>query len=306
MSRYIARRLLQAVIVLFGIMTIVFFLMRLTGDPAIVMMPPDASTEMIEAYRKAMGLDRPLLVQYWSYLTHAVRGDFGKSLRFREPALSLVLERFPASIQLAFAALVMSLLVGIPVGLFSAVRRNTVADSLFRLVALLGQSMPSFWLGIVLILFFAVQKRLLPSSGYGTWQHLVLPAFALGTRPLALFIRLSRSSLLDALGEDYMRTARAKGLRETVVIYRHGLKNALIPLITVVGLELPMLLSGAIIIETIFAWPGIGRLAIQSISYRDYPVVLATVVMSGAMFIAGNLLVDLCYGYVDPRIRYEG
>ena len=306
MTAYLVRRLLQSVLVLFGIVTIVFFLMRLTGDAAVIMTSPDASTEEIEIYRKAMGLDRPLHVQYVTFIAHAVRGDFGKSLRFREPALGLVVERLPKSLQLALAALAFGLAIGIPVGLFAALRRNTVPDSVFRFVALLGQSMPTFWLGIVLILIFAVRLDLLPSSGHGDWRHLIMPAVTLGSHRVALFIRLSRSSLLEVLGEDYVRTARAKGLPEYQVLSRHAVRNALIPLVTVIGLQLPFLLSGAIITESIFAWPGIGRLAITSISWRDYPVVLATVFVSGVIFVAGNLVADICYSYIDPRIKYEG
>lgn len=303
MRAYIIRRLLQSVAVIFGIITVVFFLMRLSGDPAYIMLPPDAGAEEIANFRRVHGLDQPLPVQYWKYLSNAVRGNLGNSLRYETSALHLVLERLPASIQLAVSALAVSLFVGIPTGLFAAVRRNSVPDNVFRLVALLGQSMPSFWLGIMLILFFAVRLQILPSSGYGGWKFLILPAITLGAHGLALFIRISRSSLLDVLGEDYIRTARAKGFGELHVILRHGLKNALIPILTVVGLELTSLLSGAIITETIFAWPGIGRLAIQSISYRDYPVVLATVVVTGLIYISGNLLVDICYSYIDPRIR---
>jgi ABC-type dipeptide/oligopeptide/nickel transport system permease component len=304
-ATYIVRRLLQSLVVLFGILTAVFFLVRLAGDPAIAMMPPDATAEMLERYRKATGLDQPLVVQYAKYLANAVQGDFGQSLRYRESALSLVLDRLPASIQLALAAFAVGFFVGVPTGLFSAVRRDSIPDNVIKMAALLGQSMPSFWLGIMLILFVTVQLRVLPSSGYGGWRYLILPAISLGAYRVALFIRLSRSSLLEVLGQEYIRTARAKGLREVSVIFRHGLRNALIPLITVIGLQLSSLLSGGIITETIFAWPGMGRLAVQSISYRDYPVVLAVVVVTGAIYILGNLLVDICYCYIDPRIRYD-
>ena len=305
MQAFIARRLLQSVVVLLGIITLVFFLMRLAGDPAVIMMPAEASAEQIDAYRKAMGLDRPLAEQYWTYLTNVVRGDFGMSLRFRQPAMELVLERVPATIQLAVSALAVGMLVGIPMGFFSALRRETVVDSLFKALALLGQSMPGFWLGIMLILVLSLHLGLFPTGGRGDPSYLVLPAITLGANAMASIARLTRSAMLEIIHKDYIRTARSKGLPERLILFRHAFKNAAIPVVTIMGIQLGGLLGGAVVTETVFSWPGIGRLAINSIYNRDYAVVQAAVFMTAVFFVFINFVVDLVYGFLDPRIRYS-
>ncbi len=316
MATYLFRRFWQSLLVLFGISLIVFILLHLSGDPAILMMPPDATKEDIENFRKLMGFNDPLFVtwppwrimtgtQYGRFVGGVVRGDFGNSFRHQQPALGLVLERMPATIRLTLAAMGIAVCVAIPVGILSAVKRNTVLDHLGMLMALLGQSMPVYWLGIMFILLFAVRLNLFPAFGSGTWQHLVLPAVTLGAFSMARIARLTRSGMLEVLGQEYIRTARAKGVRDLTVILKHALKNAAIPVITVIGLDLGTLLGGAVITETIFAWPGVGRLAIQAIANRDYPVVQAAVFILAAIFVLINFLVDVLYSYVDPRVAYK-
>jgi peptide/nickel transport system permease protein len=303
MKTFLLRRLLQSLVVLLGVSFVVFFILFLTGDPAAVMLPPEASAEDIQRFRESMGFNDPFFVQYGRFLFGAVRGNFGTSIRHGEPAFTLVVDRMPATFELAGAALVIALLLAIPAGIVSAVRRNTVVDYVSTVVALLGQSMPTFWLGIMLILFFSVQFQVLPSSGRGTWQHLVLPAITLGLFTTARITRLTRSGMLEVLNQDYIRTARAKGVSDPPVVWKHALKNAAIPIVTIVGIELGTLLGGSVITETIFAWPGVGRLSVQAIYNRDYPVVQAAVFLLAATFIVVNLLVDLVYTYLDPRIR---
>ncbi len=303
MKTFFLRRLLQSLVVLLGVSFVVFFILFLTGDPAAVMLPPEASAEDIRNFRESMGFNDPFFVQYGRFLVGALRGNFGTSIRHGEPAFGLVVERMPATFELAGAALVIALLLAIPAGFVSAVRRNTVVDYISTVVALLGQSMPTFWLGIMLILFFSVQFQVLPSSGRGTWQHLVLPAITLGLFTTARITRLTRSGMLEVLNQDYIRTARAKGVSDPPVVWKHALKNAAIPIVTIVGIELGTLLGGSVITETIFAWPGVGRLSVQAIYNRDYPVVQAAVFLLATTFILVNLLVDLVYTYLDPRIR---
>jgi ABC-type dipeptide/oligopeptide/nickel transport system permease component len=250
-----------------------------------------------------MGFDDPLPVQYWRFLRGAVRGDFGNSLRHDEPALPLVWQRLPATIELTAFALGIALLLAIPVGIVSAVFRNTPIDYASTTFALVGQAMPTFWLGIMFILVFSVALQLLPSSGRGTWRHLLLPALTLGLFTTARIMRLTRSGMLEVLGQDYVRTARAKGANERGVVWKHALKNAGIPVVTIVGLELGTLLGGAVITETIFAWPGVGRLSVQAIYNRDYPLVQAAVFVLASTFVVINLAVDVLYTYLDPRIR---
>jgi len=300
---YLVRRLLQSLLVLFGVSFVVFAILFLTGDPAAVLLPPEATAEDIRRFREAMGLDDPFLVQYARWLAGAVRGDFGTSIRHGEPAFRLVLERMPATLELAGAGLALALALAVPAGVVSAVRRNTPLDYLATVVALLGQSMPTFWLGIMLILLFSVQLNLLPSSGRGSLEHLVLPALTLGLFTTARITRLTRSGMLEVLGQDYVRTARAKGVAEPPVVWKHAFKNAAIPIVTIVGLELGTLLGGSVITETIFAWPGVGRLSVQAIYNRDYPVVQAAVFLLASTFVVINLLVDVVYTYLDPRIR---
>jgi peptide/nickel transport system permease protein len=315
MTRYLARRFWQSLLVLFGISLIVFFILHLTGDPAVLLMPPDATKEDIENYRKLMGFNDPLFLRWppWQYLdppwlfladtqygrffTGAMRGDFGMSFRHQQPALGLVLERMPATIQLTLAAMAIAVCVAIPVGILSAVRRNSAMDHTGMVMALLGQSMPVYWLGIMLILLFAVRWNLLPAFGTGSLRHLILPSMTLGAFSMARIARLTRSGMLEVLGQEYVRTARAKGLSEIRVILKHSLKNAAIPVITVIGLDLGTLLGGAVTRRP-FCLAGRGRLAVQAIANRDYPVVQAAVFTLASIFVIINFLVDVLYTYV--------
>jgi peptide/nickel transport system permease protein len=303
MNAFLARRLAQALVVVLGVSFVVFFILHLTGDPALLLLPPDATAEEIRNFREAMGFNDPFLVQYWRFLRGAVQGNFGESLRHGQPAMRLVLERLPATFELAGAAMLIALCVAIPAGILSAVRRNTASDYCSTVVALLGQSMPTFWLGIMLILVFSVWLRVLPSSGRGDLEHLLLPAVTLGLFTTARMMRLTRSGMLEVLGQDYIRTARAKGLGEPPVVWKHALRNAAVPIVTIAGLELGALLGGSVVTETIFAWPGVGRLSVQAIYNRDYPVVQAAVFVLATTFVVVNLLVDLVYTSLDPRIR---
>jgi peptide/nickel transport system permease protein len=303
MKVYLFRRFLQSLLVLLGVSFVVFGILFLTGDPALILLPPDASIEDIAKFREQMGFNDPFLVQYGRFLAGALRGDFGQSVRHGEPAFDLVMERMPATFELSGAALALALCLSIPAGIISAVRRNTVLDYISTVVALLGQSMPTFWLGIMLILLFSVQFNILPSSGRGGWQHIVLPAVTLGLFTTARITRLTRSGMLEVLNQDYIRTARAKGVANPPVVWKHALKNAAIPIVTIVGIELGTLLGGSVITETIFAWPGVGRLSVQAIYNRDYPVVQAAVFTLAATFVLVNLVVDVLYTYLDPRIR---
>jgi ABC-type dipeptide/oligopeptide/nickel transport system permease component len=303
MTVYVTRRLAQALIVLLGISVVVFVILHLTGDPTVLMLPPDVTAEEVARFRKAMGFDDPLPVQYWRFLRGVLQGNFGNSLRHDEPALGLVWERMPATLELTVVALAVALLLAIPAGIVSAIFRNTAVDYVSTVVALVGQAMPTFWLGIMLILVFAVGLQVLPSSGRGSFLNLILPALTLGLFTAARTMRLTRSALLEVLGQDYVRTARAKGVAERGVVWKHALRNASIPVITIVGLELGTLLGGAVITETIFAWPGVGRLSVQAIYNRDYPLVQASVFVLASTFVLVNLAVDLVYTYLDPRIR---
>jgi peptide/nickel transport system permease protein len=303
MSTFLVRRLLQSLVVLFGVSFVVFAILHLTGDPALVLLPPDASAEDVRRFRELMGFNDPFLVQYGRFLTGALHGDFGQSVRHGEPAFGLVVERMPATFELAGAALLLALGLSIPAGILSAVRRNSLLDYVATVVALFGQSLPTFWLGIMLILLFSVQFHLLPSSGRGTLEHLILPAVTLGLFTTARITRLTRSGMLEVLNQDYIRTARAKGVSDSPVVWKHALKNAAIPIVTIVGIELGTLLGGSVITETIFAWPGVGRLSVQAIANRDYPVVQAAVFLLASTFVLVNLLVDVVYTYLDPRIR---
>ena len=303
MKTFLLRRLWQSLVVLLGVSFVVFLILHLTGDPALVLLSPEATAEDVRRFRDAMGFNDPFIVQYWRFLTGALHGDFGQSVRHGEPAFGLVLERLPATFELAGAALLLALVLSIPAGIVSAVRRNTVVDYVSTVIALLGQSMPTFWLGIMLILLLSVQLQWLPSSGRGGWEHLVLPAVTLGLFTTARITRLTRSGMLEVLNQDYIRTARAKGVSNPPVVWKHALKNAAIPIVTIVGIELGTLLGGSIITETIFAWPGVGRLSVQAIYNRDYPIVQASVFLLATTFVVVNLLVDVVYTYLDPRIR---
>ena len=289
--------------VVWGVSLIAFALTHLSGDPAALLLPPSATLEDIELFRHASGLDRPLPVQYADFLAHAVRGDFGRSIRYGEPALGLVLDRLPATLELSAAALALALIIAVPLGIVAAVRRGSAIDQAGLLLSLIGQSFPVFWLGIVLIMFFAEDLRWLPASGRGDLAHLALPAVALAAYTIAIVSRLLRSALIDILSADFIRTARAKGLSGRVVLVRHALKNAALPVVTVIGLQVGTLLGGAVVTEEVFAYPGMGRLALQAISNRDFAVVQAFVVVMAVLITVLNILVDLMYTQLDPRVR---
>ena len=304
MAAYLARRLLFSVVILWGAVTIVFVVLRLVpADPALLILGSDATQEEVETLRASMGLDRSIVVQYWYFLADLARGDFGDSYRLQTGSMGLVLERLPATVQLDVAALAIAVAVGIPMGLLAALRVNRLTDRALSMGSLFLQSLPGFWVGIVLILVFARTLQWLPSGGRGSLSHLVLPAVTLGLPFVAILTRMTRSGLLEVINEGYIQTARAKGLPERVVIFPHAMRNALIPIVTIVGLQFGQLLGGAVIIETVFAWPGVGRLLIDSIGQRDYNVVQAAVVVIATFFVVINLLVDLLYGYLDPRVR---
>jgi peptide/nickel transport system permease protein len=304
MARYLVRRAGQSLLVLLGVSLVIFMISRLGGDPVSLMVGPDVQEAEREALRHQLGLDAPLHVQYWRYLSRAIRGDFGQSILAGVPAMSLVLERVPATLQLAAFALVFAAAVGIPLGVASALRRNGPLDYLGAAITLLGQSLPSFWVGIVLIMVLGLQLRLLPISGRGSPLHLVMPGVTLGFSLVAIFSRITRSSMIEVLTADYIRTARSKGLGPWAITVRHQLKNAMIPLVTMMGMSFANLMGGAVVTEQIFAWPGIGRLALNSIHARDFPVIQADVLFVSAVVVLVNLLVDVVYTVLDPRIRY--
>ena len=305
MPSFLLRRLLHALFVVWGVVTVVFFLVRLTGDPAAFLVDQTATQEEIAHVRRLLGMDRPLLAQYADFLRAVPRGDFGTSIRDKRPAMTMVLEHFwPATVELSLAALVLSTVLAIPLGVLSATHRNGALDHLSRVASLFLQSMPAFWLGLMLILLFAVMLGgLLPAFGSGTLRHLLLPALTLAAAPLAQNVRLIRSGMLEVLQQDYVRTARAKGVAERGVVYRHALRNAAIPVITVTGLSLGFMLSGAIVVETVFSWPGMGRLIVQAVPGRDFPVIQAGVFVFALVFVGINLVVDVLYSVVDPRVR---
>ena len=305
MGSYITRRLLLTLPVLVGILFITFFLTHLSGDPTDLLLPQNATDEARAAFRAANGLDQPLWNQFFEFARKAVTGDFGQSLRFQQPAMGLVLERLPATAQLAATTMLLAISIGIPAGVVAAVYRKTNVDVSIRGVMLLGQAIPSFYLGVVAIIVFAVGLRWFPTGGSGTLAHLVLPATTLAFNLVALIARVTRSSMLDVLNQDYVRTARAKGVREVNVIWLHALRNAFIPVLTVLGLQVGLLMGGVVVTETIFSWPGVGRLAIQAIYARDFPVVQAVVFLFAFIFVVVNLVVDLLYAALDPRIGYR-
>jgi peptide/nickel transport system permease protein len=302
--RFVLARIWHSAIVLLAVALLVFILMRLTGDPIAVMLPAEATAEDAEIMRHEFGLDRPVYEQFGIFLSNALRGNFGQSYRHHQPALGLVLERLPATLWLTFAAMAVSLLLAIPAGIVSAHTRGSIFDSVSRLIALVGQAMPTFWLGLMLILLFAVRLRWLPPAGNGGPEYVILPAITLGAYSAALTMRLLRSSLLEVLGRDYIRTARAKGLADKTVIVRHALKNAAIPVVTVIGLQVGRLLAGSVVTETVFGYGGMGLLAVQAILGRDLTIVQAFVIVSAIIILAINLLMDLLYAALDPRIRY--
>jgi ABC-type dipeptide/oligopeptide/nickel transport system permease component len=307
MASYLTKRLIHSVIIVFGISLAVFMLSRLTGDPVSLMVGFDTSKEDRESLRKEMGLDKPLFVQYALFLKDAVRGNFGKSIRYEEPATRLVIERIPATIRLLVLTMLWALVVAIPVGIVSALKRNSLFDLLGMAVTFLGQSIPSFWLGIMMIMVVGVHFRLLPISGYGGGSlfNVIMPSITLGAFAMASFARITRSSMLEVLDMDYIQTARAKGVRELYVVIKHALRNALIPIVTILGLHVAHAVGGAVITEQIFAYPGVGWLAVQSIYNRDFPVIQAIVMLVSVSVVLVNFLIDILYTLIDPRIRYD-
>jgi ABC-type dipeptide/oligopeptide/nickel transport system permease component len=303
-QRYLLSRLGQSVLTLIGVLLLVFFMVRLTGDPASIMVPRDASAADVERFREAMGFNRPLAVQFVDFASGAVVGDFGNSLQHRRPAMRLIAERLPATIQLASAALILAIGIAVPLGLMGGSRPGSVWDALARSVGLLGQTVPNFWLALLLILFFAVQLGWFPTFGRDDWRSVVLPAVALGLAPMGQLVRLTRSAVLEVRGEDYIRTAYGKGLSSQVVYSRHILKNALIPLVSVLGVQFGYLLGGSIYIETIFSWPGLGWMLAEAVAARDFPLVQGIALVSSVVVISLNLLTDISYSLIDPRIRY--
>jgi peptide/nickel transport system permease protein len=305
MKKFILRRVGYCALSLFLLSLTIFFFVRVTGDPAALLVEPGASPDDIAAIHHQFGLDRPLVVQYWLFMTSLLRGDFGQSFYYQVPVLQLYLSRLPNSLLLAAVAMGLSLLIGIPSGILASVRVGRFWDNAGKVFALLGLSLPSFWVGLVLILVFSVYLGWLPSSGAGTPLHLIMPAFALGWYFAASHMRLTRSSMLEVLGSEYIKLARLKGLPESLVIAKHAFKNALIPVLTLAGINLVIMVNVAVVVETVFAWPGIGRLLYEGIAFRDFPVVQGVVLMGGAMIVIVNLMVDILYAVIDPRIRLE-
>ncbi len=306
MWQYVVRRLLLAIPTLIGVSLLVFSMVRLVpGCPALAIAGVHATPEFIERTREEFGLDRPLYTQYFIFMSRLLQGDLGISTHSRRPVTTEIWDRFPNTVELAVAAMAIAMLIGVVAGIISATKRNSIFDNASMLVALFGVSMPVFWLGLMLMVLFAVTLGWLPATGRGTISHLILPAITLGTGSAALIARMTRSSMLEVLHQDFITTARAKGLREQIVVYKHALKNALIPVVTIIGLQFGLLLGGAVITETVFAWPGVGRLMVGSIMARDFPVVQGTVLLIALTFVFINLFVDILYSSLDPRIRYE-
>ena len=303
MQRYLVRRLFQSLLTLLVLSMLIFIVCRLTGDPVVLMLPDDASYEDVVQLRAALGLDRPLPVQYWRFLRSAVQGDFGRSIKGQVPVLDLIAERLPNSIKLAIVSLLITVTLAFPLGVMAAVKKGTTIDTLANLIAVLGQSLPQFWVGIVLIQVFAVQLRWLPVAGTGSFWHYILPGFTLGWFLVAGIMRLLRSSMLDVLDSEFVKLARIKGVPGRSVVWKHALKNAIMPVVTFAAIYFAILLTGAILVETVFAWPGIGQLIYQGIVYRDFPVIQAVVLLTALFVVTVNLLVDITYAYLDPRIR---
>jgi len=304
-SKYIVKSVLQVVPVLLILTLIVFILVHVTGDPVTMMLPDTATPEDRRILTEALGLDKPLHVQYGLFLSRLLQGDFGESFRYGQSALPIVLERLPASFELAAASMIVACFLAVPFGIWSALKRNTFIDLLISGVSVLGKAMPNFWVGIMLILLVAVHLGWTPVSGRGGFSHLVLPALTLGTGIAAEMTRLVRSSVLEIIGQDYIRTARSKGLGERIVIGKHALRNALIPIVTITGLQLTNLVGGSLVTETVFSWPGMGQLIVQAVSTHDMAIVQAAVFVIALMVIAINLLTDLAYQALDPRIKYN-
>jgi ABC-type dipeptide/oligopeptide/nickel transport system permease component len=303
MQRYVLRRIFQSLLTLLVLSLLIFIVCRLTGDPVLLMLPDDASHEDVAQLRTALGLDRPLPVQYWLFLRSAMRGDFGRSIKGQVPVLDLIKERLPNSIRLAIVSLLITIVLAFPLGVMAAVKKGTAIDTLANLIAVLGQSLPQFWVGIVLIQIFAVHLRWLPVAGTGSLWHYILPGFTLGWFLVAGIMRLLRSSMLDVLDSEFVKLARIKGVPGWSVVWKHALKNAVMPVLTFAAIYLAILITGAILVETVFAWPGIGQLIYQGIVYRDFPVIQAVVLLTAVIVVTVNFVVDITYAYLDPRIR---
>ena len=303
MRHYIARQLVQFVVVILGISILAFAILHVLGDPVLLLLPQNAGKEEFERYRHLLGLDRPLYVQYGKFLSKAVVGDFGKSWYADTPAFRLVLERMPPTIYLTFAGLFVALLISLPLGILAALKRHSWVDTLCTTIAVAGQAVPLFWLGIMMIIVFSVRLRLLPASGYDSWENFLMPSFCLGAALAPLTMRLVRSGVIEVMNMDFIKTARAKGVAESMVVIKHAFRNACNPVITVIGLQFGQLLGGAIITETVFAWPGVATLTVESIRNQDFPVVQCAVILLALVIVSLNLIVDLTVAFIDPRIR---
>jgi peptide/nickel transport system permease protein len=305
MQRYILKRIIQSIITIFLIVVIVFFLVRLTGDPVAMMVPPDADEADVQILKKKLGLDRPIFIQLMVFLKSAATGNFGESFKWQESALKLVLSRFPATLELAVSAMLIATVFGLSIGIISALKQDSVYDRVGKTFSLLGQATPSFWLGVMLMLFFGVKLDWFPVSGRGSFLHLILPATTISLISLASIARLTRSSMIDALKSEYVVMAKIKGVPKHVVVLIHALKNASIPILTLMSMQFSYLIAGTVVVETIFSWPGTGRLAIQALLARDFPVVQAFVLFAAFIYTTVNLVVDILYALIDPRIRYQ-
>lgn len=304
MLMFIFRRILQLIPVLFGVVFVVFLIMQMVpGDPALLIAGEGASKETVEQIRHQLGLDKPFIMQYFSYIGNILQGDFGVSIRSNRPVLDEVLIRLPITIELALCSIVITVVIGMIAGIISATKQYSWTDVSIMIIALLGVSLPSFWFGLMLIFYFSVQIQIFPVSGWGTWMHMVLPALTLGASGAAIVARMTRSSMLDVIRQDYIRTARAKGVKERVVIYKHALRNALIPVITVVGLQFGALLGGTVLVESVFAINGLGRLIVDAIRMRDLPILQGGVLIASVIFVLVNLIVDILYRHFNKRIE---
>jgi ABC-type dipeptide/oligopeptide/nickel transport system permease component len=303
MKRYVLRQLVQLVVVIIGISILSFGILYVLGDPVLLLLPQNAGKEEYERYHRLLGLDKPLYVQYWKFASKAAQGDFGKSWYADTPAFRLVLERMPPTLYLTSAGLVTALLIALPLGILAALKRHSFLDNLCTMIAVAGQAVPIFWLGIMLIIIFAVRLKALPASGYGTWQHFLMPAFCLGAFLAPITMRLVRSGVVEVMNMEFIKTARAKGVGERTVVIKHAFRNACIPVITVLGLQFGQLLGGAIVTETVFAWPGVATLAVDSIRNQDFPVVQCAVVLLALLIVSINFVVDMIVALIDPRIR---
>ena len=302
MAKYISKRLLQAIFVLLGVSLVAFIILHLSGDPLSLLISSGATPEQEAAIRTKMGPDDPLYIQYFRFLAQILHGDFGESLYYKQSTLSLIMNRLPATIQLTFAGILVATVIGIPLGIIAATKKGSVVDSVVRIIAICGQAIPSFWLGLMMILIFSVKLKWLPTSGRGTFAQMIMPAITVGLFSMASVCRLTRSTMIETLKTDYIRTAKAKGLHKARIIVVHALRNSLLPVVTTIGMEIGHLLGGTLLTETIFSWPGIGSLAVQAITNRDYPLVQTAVLITAFMFVIVNLIVDLLYAVIDPRI----